>query len=66
MKRSLKYFLSLNRSGPDNMAPVFVTKDLQIIGEVRFAKANTHIFKVIEHESKKYLKPCSLILRIQI
>ncbi|MBK8554221.1 MAG: hypothetical protein IPL53_25515 [Ignavibacteria bacterium] len=39
--------------GPDNMAPVFVTKDLQIIGEVRFAKANTHIFKVIEHESKK-------------
>jgi single-stranded-DNA-specific exonuclease len=39
--------------GPDNMAPVFVTKDLQILGEVRFAKADTHIFKVKEPESKK-------------
>ena len=40
--------------GPDNMAPVFVTRDLQIIGEVRFTnKANTHIFKVMENESKK-------------
>ncbi len=40
--------------GPDNMAPVFVTKDLQIIGEVRFTnKANTHIFKVMENDSRK-------------
>ena len=39
--------------GPDNMAPVFVSRDLQIIGEVRFAKANTHIFKVRENDSKK-------------
>jgi len=40
--------------GPDNMAPVFVTRDLQIIGEVRFTnKANTHIFKVMENDSKK-------------
>ena len=36
------------------MAPVFVTRDLQIIGEVRFTnKANTHIFKVMENDSKK-------------
>lgn len=40
--------------GPDNMAPVFITRDLQIIGEVRFTnKANTHIFKVMENDSKK-------------
>lgn len=40
--------------GPENMAPVFVTKDLQIIGDVRFTnKANTHIFKVMENDTKK-------------
>jgi single-stranded-DNA-specific exonuclease len=39
--------------GPENMTPVFITKDVQIIGEVRLAKANTHIFKVREDESKK-------------
>ncbi|MDZ4713244.1 MAG: single-stranded-DNA-specific exonuclease RecJ [bacterium] len=39
--------------GPENMMPVFVTKDVQIIGDVRFAKANTHIFKVRENETKK-------------
>ncbi len=40
--------------GPENMTPVFVTKDLQIIGDVRFTnKANTHIFKVMENDTKK-------------
>lgn len=39
--------------GPENMIPVFVTKGVQIIGDVRFAKANTHIFKVRDEESKK-------------
>ncbi|MEO8211106.1 MAG: single-stranded-DNA-specific exonuclease RecJ [bacterium] len=39
--------------GPENMIPVFITKDVQIIGDVRLAKANTHIFKVRDSESKK-------------
>jgi single-stranded-DNA-specific exonuclease len=39
--------------GPENMAPVFITRDLQIVGNVRFAKADTHIFKVRENDSKK-------------
>ncbi len=39
--------------GPENMTPVFITKDVEVIGEVRLAKANTHIFKVRDNESKK-------------
>jgi len=39
--------------GPDNMTPVFITKDVQIIGDVRFAKSDTHIFKVKEIDSEK-------------
>ena len=31
--------------GPANMTPVFVTKDVQIVGEVRQAKNNTLLFK---------------------
>lgn len=39
--------------GPENMTPVFVTRGVQIIGEVRNAKSNTHIFKVRDYETKK-------------
>lgn len=39
--------------GPENMIPVFITRDVQIIGDVRFAKANTHIFKVRDSQSNK-------------
>jgi len=39
--------------GPENMTPVFVTKEVQIVGEVRLARANTHIFRLRDNESKK-------------
>ena len=39
--------------GPGNMTPVFITRDVQIVGEVRLAKANTHILRVRESETKK-------------
>lgn len=39
--------------GPENMTPVFITRDVQIVGDVRLAKANTHIFRVRENQSKK-------------
>lgn len=39
--------------GPQNMMPVFMTKNLQIVGDVKSVKSNTHIFKVREDESKK-------------
>jgi len=39
--------------GPENMTPVFVTKEVQIVGEVRLARANTHIFRLKDNESKK-------------
>lgn len=40
--------------GPDSMTPVFITKGVQIIGDVRFTeKANTHIFKVKGSDSGK-------------
>jgi single-stranded-DNA-specific exonuclease len=39
--------------GPGNSVPLFVTKDVQIIGEVRYAKADTHIFKVRDTHSHK-------------
>lgn len=39
--------------GPENMTPVFMTKEVQIIGEVRVAKSNTHIFRLRDNDSKK-------------
>jgi single-stranded-DNA-specific exonuclease len=39
--------------GPGNMTPVFITKDLQVIGEIKYARANTHIFKLRCSESNK-------------
>lgn len=40
--------------GPDNMTPVFISKGLQVIGDVRFTvKANTHIFKLKDPVSGK-------------
>lgn len=53
MIKILNYF---EPYGPGNMAPVFVTKDLQIVGEVRKAKANTHIFRVMEPDTKKFFE----------
>ena len=39
--------------GPGNMTPIFMTHNVQIIGEVRYAKSYTHIFKVRDPETKK-------------
>lgn len=40
--------------GPGNLQPVFMTKNLQIIGETRFfEKAKTHSFTLYDRESKK-------------
>ena len=40
--------------GPDNMTPVFMSKDVQIVGEVKFTdKANTHLFRVRDGNTKK-------------
>ena len=33
------------------MAPVFTTKNVQIVGDIRYAKGNTHIFKLKENDS---------------
>jgi single-stranded-DNA-specific exonuclease len=50
MIKILNYF---EPYGPENMAPVFVTRDLKIVGDVRRAKADTHIFRVRDSESGK-------------
>jgi single-stranded-DNA-specific exonuclease len=42
--------------GPENMTPVFITKNLQVVGEIKYARANTHIFKLRCPESKKYFE----------
>ena len=47
----LKYFEPF---GPANMTPVFVTRDVQIVGEVREVKNNTLLFKVREYDPKSY------------
>jgi single-stranded-DNA-specific exonuclease len=39
--------------GPGNAVPIFVTKNVQVVGSVRNAKSDTHIFKVKDPESKK-------------
>ncbi|MCB0724595.1 MAG: single-stranded-DNA-specific exonuclease RecJ [Ignavibacteriae bacterium] len=38
--------------GPENMTPIFTTKKVQIVGDVRYAKSHTHIFRVKEEESE--------------
>lgn len=38
--------------GPANMTPVFVTRDVQIVGEVRQVKNNTLLFKVREYDDR--------------
>ena len=53
MIKILNYF---EPYGPENLAPVFVTRDLKIVGDVRKAKSNTHIFKVMEPETKKFFE----------
>jgi single-stranded-DNA-specific exonuclease len=39
--------------GPGNSIPIFVTENVQIIGTVKNAKSDTHIFKVKDPESKR-------------
>ena len=39
--------------GPGNMTPVFKTDNVQIVGDVRYAKSNTHLFKVRDNESRR-------------
>jgi single-stranded-DNA-specific exonuclease len=39
--------------GPGNSVPVFVTKNVQIVGAVRKAKSDTHIFKVRDTNTGK-------------
>ncbi|MBS1552387.1 MAG: single-stranded-DNA-specific exonuclease RecJ [Bacteroidetes bacterium] len=40
--------------GPENMTPVFVTRNVEVIDKVYFTeKSNTHIFKVKDSESNK-------------
>jgi single-stranded-DNA-specific exonuclease len=39
--------------GPGNMTPVFKTDNVQIVGDVRYARSNTHLFKVRDNESRK-------------
>lgn len=37
--------------GPGNTVPVFVTRDAKIVGDVRFAKSDTHIFRLKDDTS---------------
>lgn len=39
--------------GPGNSVPVFVTDNVQVVGAVKNAKSDTHIFKVRDSESKR-------------
>lgn len=39
--------------GPGNATPVFVSKNVQIVGNVRKAKSDTHIFKVRDDANNK-------------
>lgn len=39
--------------GPGNSIPIFVSNDIQVVGSVKSAKSDTHIFKVRDNESKK-------------
>lgn len=39
--------------GPGNSVPVFITGNVQVVGAVKNAKSDTHIFKVKDSESKK-------------
>lgn len=52
-EKTLKILSFFEPFGPENMTPVFITRDLQIVGDVRYAKSDTHIFKVKENESRK-------------
>ncbi|MCX6165524.1 MAG: single-stranded-DNA-specific exonuclease RecJ, partial [Ignavibacteriae bacterium] len=39
--------------GPGNSIPIFITENVQIVGAVKNAKSDTHIFKVKDAESKR-------------
>ena len=39
--------------GPGNSVPIFVTENVQVVGAVKNAKSDTHIFKVKDPESKR-------------
>ncbi|MDQ3194564.1 MAG: DHHA1 domain-containing protein, partial [Bacteroidota bacterium] len=52
-ERTIKILSFFEPFGPENMAPVFVTRDVQIIGDVRCVKSNTHLFKVRDNNTNK-------------
>jgi len=39
--------------GPGNSVPVFITENVQVVGAVKNAKSDTHIFKVRDPESRR-------------
>lgn len=52
MKKIISFFEPF---GPGNMPPVFVTYEAQIVGEVKLAKSDTHIFKLRQGKNQKTL-----------
>ena len=50
MKKIISFFEPF---GPGNTPPVFVSYDTQIVGDVRLAKSETHIFKLRQSKSPK-------------
>ena len=40
--------------GPGNLSPVFMSQNLKIVGDVRKAKSDTHLFRVFDNKSSKY------------
>jgi single-stranded-DNA-specific exonuclease len=52
MKKILSFFEPF---GPGNMPPVFMATNVQVVGEVRYAKSDTHIFRLKQGKSHKIL-----------
>ena len=50
MKKIISFFEPF---GPGNTPPIFVSYDTQIVGDVRLAKSETHIFKLRQSKSPK-------------
>ncbi len=52
MKKILSFFEPF---GPGNMPPVFIATDVLVVGEVRYAKSDTHLFRLKQGKSHKIL-----------
>ena len=50
MKKILSFFEPF---GPGNMPPIFVSRNVQVVGDVKFAKSDTHLFKLKQYKSHK-------------